>query len=548
MNKTQLVAAANDWLEQDPDPITRAELRELVQTKNYDELADRFEGRLSFGTAGLRGELGAGPNRMNRLVVAQTAAGIALWMKEHSETLIPTVVIGYDGRINSQTFAHDSAAIFTAAGVRALVFDRPIPTPTLAFAVREHGYSLGVMVTASHNPPRDNGYKVYLGGKGGGAQIVAPADKQMAKAIDKIAAEVRYDQIPKADAYETGGQIILEEYLAACAALLPDTPAGKLKVVYTAMHGVGWESTQRLFARAHLPELIPVTRQTEPDGKFPTVEFPNPEEPGALDLAVVKATEVGADLIIAHDPDADRLAVVVPDSQTSSGWRTLTGDQVGLLLGHEIATKAKAEKVKGTLATTIVSSSALAEVAAAHKLKFVETPTGFKNLARIPKLLFAYEEALGYSVNPSKVPDKDGVSAALMVVALANRLSSEGLTLNDQLSKLAERYGHFATGQVTIRFAKASQASSLMNRLRKTQPKKLDGVSVAVEDLLTPTAGLPAIDALRMQLADGRRVIIRPSGTEPKLKCYLQCKADSADLAEAGLKSLSAAVEALLKK
>ncbi|MEN9752596.1 MAG: hypothetical protein RL670_287, partial [Actinomycetota bacterium] len=273
MNKTQLLAVANAWLEQDPDPITRGELRELIQSKNYDELADRFESRLTFGTAGLRGELGAGPNRMNRLLVAQAAAGIANWLKKNTESLIPSVVIGYDGRVNSRSFAHDSAAIFTAAGIRALVFDRPIATPTLAYSVREHNYSLGIMVTASHNPPRDNGYKVYLGGKGGGAQIISPVDKKMAAEIEAVAKNLNYDQIPKADAFEVGGQILIEEYLSATAALLTHPVESKLKVVYTAMHGVGWEPTRRLFARAHLPEPIGVTQQLEPDGAFPTVEF-----------------------------------------------------------------------------------------------------------------------------------------------------------------------------------------------------------------------------------------------------------------------------------
>jgi len=541
----ELMAAAQDWLEQDPDPLTRAELRELLSAKNTTALRDRFESSLTFGTAGLRAELGAGPNRMNRLVVTQTAAGIANWLKEHSESITPSVVIGYDARVNSRTFAQDSAAVFSAAGIHALVFETAIATPILAFAVKQYGYSLGVMVTASHNPAKDNGYKVYLGGSHGGSQIVSPVDKQMATAIATVAKTLRYEQISRTEVFQTGGQEIIDAYLAATAALVQPASENQVKVVYTALHGVGWATTKRLFASVGLHEPIGVSQQLEPDGNFPTTDFPNPEEPGALDLAFLKAVEAKADLIIAHDPDADRLAVAIP-TQSEPPYRRLTGDEVGLLLGHHLAQKAQAAGQKGTLATTIVSSSALAKVAKKHKLKYIETLTGFKHLARVSDLIFGFEEALGYSVNPSRVADKDGISAALVMVTLANELAESGSNIAKQLEELGKLYGHFATSQITVKAKKPADLARLMNKLRQKPPAKLDRTAYELTDLLNSKLRLPKTDLLRYQLEDGRRIVIRPSGTEPKLKCYLQVEAESAAAATDGLHHLEQVARKLL--
>lgn len=545
MSPQDLLAVAQDWLDQDPDPITRSELRELIKAKKTTVIRELFEGRIAFGTAGLRAALGPGPARMNRLVVTQTAAGIANWLMQNAESITPSVVIGYDARINSRAFAQDSAAVFSAAGVRALLFETAIATPILAYAVKQFGFSLGVMVTASHNPAKDNGYKVYLGGSHGGSQIVSPVDKQMAVAIAAVAKSQRYEQISRAEAYQVGGQDIIESYLATTAALVAPHTGPALKVVYTAMHGVGWATTKRLFAKVGLPEPIGVSQQLEPDGNFPTAPFPNPEEPGVLDLAFARATEVGADLVIAHDPDADRLAVGIATG-TEPAFRRLTGDEVGLLIGHHLAEQAVAAGVKGTLATTVVSSSALAKVARKHRLKYVETLTGFKHLARVADLLFAYEEALGYSVNPSKVPDKDGISASLVFVSLANQLAANGISISKKLDELGKLYGYFETKQITVKVKKQADLTKLMNKLRQKPPTKIDKTEFELTDLLSAKGRLPKTDLLRFALADGRRIVIRPSGTEPKLKCYLQVQGETKESALFAMATLEAAAAKLL--
>jgi phosphomannomutase len=401
------------------------------------------------------------------------------------------------------------------------------------------------MVTASHNPAKDNGYKVYLGGSHGGSQIVSPTDKQMAVAINAVAKTLRYEQIARAEVYQVGGQEIIDAYLATTAALVKPAGANQLKVVYTAMHGVGWSFTKRLFSMTGLNEPVGVSQQLEPDGNFPTTAFPNPEEPGALDLAFLKAVEAKADLIVAHDPDADRLAVAIATG-SEPAHRRLTGDEVGLLLGHHLAEKAMANGVKGTLATTVVSGSPLAKVAKKHKLKFAETLTGFKHLARVPNLVFAYEEALGYSVNPAAVPDKDGISAALVFVSMANELAASGISIAKQLEELGKLYGHFATSQLSLRVKKQADLTKLMTKLRQKPPAKLDKTAYELTDLLDSKLRLPKTDLLRYQLTDGRRIVIRPSGTEPKLKCYLQVEADSAASAFEGLQNLEAVAKKLL--
>jgi phosphomannomutase len=547
-NLADLIAAASAWADQDPDPETRDELGKLIDNRDVAGLASRFGSRLDFGTAGLRGELGAGPNRMNRVLVAQAAAGLAKFVLENSKSgEIPSIVVGFDGRINSAVFARDSAAIFAGAGIRALLFDGVVPTPVLAFAGKHLNTSAAVMVTASHNPPRDNGYKVYLGGTNGGSQIISPTDKAIAAAIAEVAASKTFDSLPKGANIEIVGDELRQAYVAETAALTGEIVAERdLKIVYTAMHGVGWHIIEPLFKAVGLAAPITVTEQLLPDGNFPTVSFPNPEEPGAMDLSFAKAREVNADLIIANDPDADRLAVGVRDYSAAEKWRRLTGDEIGLILGDEMARRAVAEGRTGALACSIVSSSALGAVAKHYGLDYRETLTGFKWISKVPNLIFGYEEALGYCVDSVHTPDKDGISAALIISDLATRLAETGQTLTDHLAKLGDRYGHYATGQISIRVTDLSFISGLMAKLRKQTPEVIDGAKAKFTDLSVATASLAATDGVRFDLADGRRVIVRPSGTEPKLKCYLQAIGDSTNEAKSSLASLEAAMREVL--
>ena len=544
---TQLFDAARAWAAQDPDTETREELLALIAAGDTQAIEARMGSRLDFGTAGLRGELGAGPNRMNRVLVAQAAAGIRDYVNENFKN-DASVVIGFDGRINSAIFARDSAEIFAAAGISTMLFDGVVPTPVLAFAGKHLNASAAIMVTASHNPPRDNGYKVYLGGANGGSQIISPTDKQIADKIRAIAASQTFDEIPKSTNYEVIGDEIRQAYVAETASLTGEIEnAESLKIVYTAMHGVGWRTTQELFEAVGLPKPFTVDEQLLPDGNFPTVAFPNPEEPGAMDLAFAKAREVGADLIIANDPDADRLAIGVPESSVAEGWRRLTGDEIGLLLGYQVARRAVADGKTGALACSIVSSSALGKVANHFGLDYQETLTGFKWISKVPNLLFGYEEALGYCVDPQRTPDKDGISAALIAIAMAAELASQGKTLTDQLAKLGELFGHYATGQISIRVTDLTVISKIMQNLRANPPVMIDGVAAKYTDLSIGTDKLGPTDGLRFDLADGRRVIVRPSGTEPKLKCYLQAVGESKETATASLASLNDAMKELLK-
>ena len=549
-----LRARVGAWRAQDPDPQTRAELDDLVARADAGdaqanaELTDRFATRLAFGTAGLRGELGAGSNRMNRVLVAQAAAGLAAYLRDHAAPgRMPTVVIGYDGRRNSDVFARDTAQLVAGAGLRAVLLPRMLPTPVLAFAVRHLDAGAGVMVTASHNPPRDNGYKVYLGGADGGAQIVPPADAEIAADIARVAETTTVDRLPRSDAFETASEEVIDAYVAAAvAAARAPAGAGGLRWVYTAMHGVGWETMARIAASAGYPAPIPVAEQLHPDPAFPTVAFPNPEEPGAMDLAFRTASDAAADLVIANDPDADRLAVGIPDPRAASGWRRLTGNEVGLLLGWRAARRA-AGTPGATLASSLVSSPGLQVVAERYGLAHRTTLTGFKWISRVPGLVYGYEEALGYLVDPGAVRDKDGLSAAAAVLELAAAARADGRTLADLLVEFAETFGHFASDQVSVRVSDVSRIGAMMAALRARPPARIGSQPVvAVDDLRDGADGLAPADVLRLRLPDSARVIVRPSGTEPKLKVYLDVRGTSADDARARLVDLAAGVHDLL--
>ncbi|MGZ8803881.1 MAG: phospho-sugar mutase [Microbacterium sp.] len=554
----EVLVAARAWLAQDPDGDTRAELRDLIAAvENGEEgasadLADRFAGRLAFGTAGLRGELGAGSNRMNRVLVAQAAAGLAAYVLERAGegARTPTVVIGYDGRRNSHVFARDSAELFAGAGLRAILLPRLLPTPVLAFAVRELGADAGVMVTASHNPPNDNGYKVYLGGPDDGAQIVSPADAEIAAHIQRIADAGDVATLPRSLGYEIAPESLIEAYVAATAGVAPAPDGAEgLSWVYTAMHGVGWETLSRILKVAGYPAPVPVGPQLEPDGSFPTVTFPNPEEPGAMDLAFETARSVNADLVIANDPDADRLAVAVPDPHAPGGWRRLTGNQIGLLLGWRAARLAR-EAGAGpgaSLACSLVSSPGLKAVADHYGLDFHTTLTGFKWISRAPGLVFGFEEALGYLVNPGTVRDKDGISAAIAMLGVVTEARGRGESLARVLAEFDATFGFFASDQISIRVVDVSAIGRIMAALRERHPSSIGGVDVdRVEDLLEGVDDLPPGDVLRLWMADGSRVIVRPSGTEPKLKVYLDVRGDSADDAKARISALSDGARTLL--
>ncbi|MFD4143996.1 phospho-sugar mutase [Streptomyces sp. NPDC058572] len=537
-----LIARASAWLAEDPDSETRDELGKLIEAQDLDELASRFSGTLQFGTAGLRGELGAGPMRMNRAVVIRAAAGLAAYLRAKGQG-DGLVVIGYDARYKSADFARDTAAVMVAAGLRAAVLPRPLPTPVLAFAIRQLGAVAGVEVTASHNPPRDNGYKVYLGD---GSQIVPPADAEIAAEIGAI---LSLDDVPRADeGWDTLGDEVVNAYLERTDAVLTAGSPRTVRTVYTAMHGVGRDVVLAAFERAGFPAPTLVQEQAEPDPAFPTVAFPNPEEPGAMDLAFETARRVRPDVVIANDPDADRCAVAVPDDSAEGGWRMLRGDEVGALLAEHLVHKG----ARGTFAESIVSSSLLGRIAEAARLPYEETLTGFKWIARVEGLRYGYEEALGYCVDPEGVRDKDGITAALLVAELVSELKEQGRTLTDLLDDLAVAHGLHATDQLSVRVEDLGIIADAMRALREQPPALLAGLHVtSAEDLSLGTDKLPPTDGLRYYL-DGEfkaRVIVRPSGTEPKLKCYLEVVVPVAGASELGsARSRAAEVLAGIKR
>ena len=500
---------ARAWAADDPHDGDRAEVEALVAAGDTAELERRFAGPLTFGTAGLRGPLRAGPAGMNAAVVTRAAAGLGAHLAATGQAGAG-VVVGYDARHRSDEFARVTAEVLSGAGFAVSVLPRPLPTPVLAFAVRHLGADAGVMVTASHNPPQDNGYKVYLDG---GAQLVPPADAAIEAAIGAVGP---LREVPRDDGWTTLGADVETDYVAAVVRAVDPArvDAGarqRLTVAYTAMHGVGADTTRRVFEAAGFAALHSVPAQDRPDPAFPTVSFPNPEEPGAVDQLTALASRVGADVAIAEDPDADRCSVVVDGRQ-------LTGDEVGALLADALLRRG----VRGTYASSLVSGSLLHELTQAHGVPFAETPTGFKWIVRAgtpeAPLVFGYEEALGYAVAPDVVRDKDGISAALSVALLAAELATGGRTLLDRLDELAVEHGLFATGQLSVRVEDLAVISGAMARMRAAPPATLLGRPVEAADLAHDD---PPVDAVRL-LGDGVRVVVRPSGTEPKLKAYLE--------------------------
>ncbi len=554
--------AARAWRDQDPDAVTRAELDALIDAAEAGDagaaadLETRFAGRLDFGTAGLRGELGAGPTRMNRVLVSQAAAGLAAFLVARGAD--PSIVIGYDGRHNSRVFAEDTAELMQGAGVRAILLPRLLPTPVLAFAVRELDTSAGVMVTASHNPARDNGYKVYLGDLDAGSQIVPPSDAEIQAEILRVASGSIAD-LPRSTDYAIADESVIDAYVERTAALATTSPAAPatsavapIRYVYTPMHGVGLETAARVFTSAGFPELEVVPEQAQPDPDFPTVAFPNPEEPGAMDLAFAHARAVDADLVIANDPDADRVAVGVPTSDAEGGWRRLSGNEVGWLLGWRAARLLETQGTPdGTLACSLVSSPALGAIARVHRLDFVETLTGFKWISRAGGLVFGYEEALGYLVDPDKIRDKDGISAAVAVLTLVAELRESGTTLDEHVAEFAERFGGFASDQISIRVADLAEIPRTMARLRADPPTSVGGVRVTqIDDFAEGFGSFPPNDILRLHTEGGGRIIVRPSGTEPKLKCYLDASSTDGSAAErlAAARATVAALDAGMRE
>lgn len=542
----QLRKEVEAWIADDPDPQSAATLQRFLDTDDSDELAQAFNGLLEFGTAGLRGRIGPGPSQMNRALVSRAAAGLARYMKIHS---LKSLVIGRDARYGSEDFARDTAEIFSGMGFEVFLLPRPLPTPVLAYAINALGVDGGVMVTASHNPPQDNGYKVYLGGvvdgiSYRGSQIISPADSEIfaeIKAIQKVS------ELARGKTWTVLDQSIVDRYIDATSAILNSQRAKKapkrsdLTIVYTAMHGVGTETLLALFEKSGIARPYLVESQADPDPDFPTVAFPNPEEPGAMDLALEKAREVSADLVIANDPDADRCAIAIVDH---GEWRTLRGDEVGAILGKFIAENLdENQRASAVFANSIVSSSILSEIAKKYGISFCQTLTGFKWLAKVEGLTFGYEEALGYAVDPSIVNDKDGLSAALVIAELAWQIKESGSSISEYLDEIWKEYGYFATSQLSIRLNDLSLTSKALTTLQNLQEIARYEI-LTIEDLAQGSESLPPTEGLLLWLKNHEsggkiRLIVRPSGTEPKLKCYLEVIAprEIADQIIAKLKS-----------
>ncbi len=513
-----VIAQARAWLEVDWDPDTRSELEALLRDAESDSpttgaslaaLESAFAGVLEFGTAGLRGPIGAGPARMNQMVVARAAAGVGAWLTDEGLGG-GRILVGYDARHKSDDFARISAEVLAGAGFDVLVTDGPTPTPVVAFGTRHLDCVAGIVVTASHNPPADNGYKIYLGD---GSQIIPPVDGEIhARIMDVAIAEL--GDLPRGTAIHSAGPGLVQAYVARAASLVPADAPRELTWVYSAMHGVGAETVHAVASAAGFPAPLDVAEQLHPDPEFPTVAFPNPEEDGAIDLAVALASEHDADLVIANDPDADRCAVA---AKVDGGWRMLTGDELGGLLGDDAIRR----EVPGVFANSVVSSTLLRTMATSAGREHRQTLTGFKWIGRVPDLAFGYEEAIGYCCDPAAVPDKDGITAALTVLRLAAELKAAGHSIADRLDEIAAAHGLHATSQLSVRVADLSLIAEAMSRLRARPPERLLGREVEYRDLRFGTDDLPPTDAVELW-GDGVHVVARPSGTEPKLKCYLE--------------------------
>ena len=520
---SSLISEITNWIAEDPDPKTRTQLQQWLDQGNESELRSCFAGFLEFGTAGLRGALGPGPSRMNRAVVSKTAAGLVAFMRTHR---LESIVIGRDARYGSEDFTRDTAEIMAGAGMNVFVLPRPLPTPVLAYAVSELRCDVGVMVTASHNPPQDNGYKVYLGGtvngiRYNGSQIISPTDKEISGFIAKSPS---LNALPRKSEWKVLDDAIVDSYVKKTSTLAPRPR--EISIVYTAMHGVGTEVLTKVFAQAGFQPPILVREQADPDPDFPTVAFPNPEEPGAIDMSIVLAKKVNADLVIANDPDADRCAAAIKDPK--HGWRMLRGDEVGALLGEYLARTAPDKS--GYFANSIVSSSILRKIASHYGMPFTETLTGFKYLSKVDGLRFGYEEALGYCVDSRAVNDKDGISAALLLAQLAADLAVDGKTISNLLDEIWTRHGFHGTRQISIRTPSVEKITSILERLRTSTPDSLAHRKVVrFDDLERPTDGLPPTNGVRLFLEGNVRIIVRPSGTEPKVKCYLEAISPTED-------------------
>lgn len=517
MISADLKQEVTEWIKNDPDPKTAAQLQKWLDEGNIEKLTASFNGFLQFGTAGLRGPIGPGPSCMNRAVVSRAAAGIAAFMKKHG---LKSVVIGRDARHGSAEFAKDSAEILAGAGFKTYVLPRELPTPVLAYSVNKLVADVGIMVTASHNPAIDNGYKVYLGGeidgvKYRGSQIISPIDAEISDFINK--ADLKPN---RSTYYELVAESIINDYINSVATLCQRP--NKLKIIYTALHGVGAETFLQVFKQAGLANPIIVVEQNKPDPDFPTTPFPNPEEAGAIDLALEYAKREDADLVIANDPDADRCAIAINDPD--QGWRMLRGDEVGAIVGKYLIEKNLINN--GAFANSLVSSSLLGKMAKRAGIEFHETLTGFKWISKITNLTFGYEEALGYCIDPKSVNDKDGISVALVMAQIAGELKDSGISLSDYLNSIGNEYGFHKTDQISIRVSDLSLISTLLNKFVANPPKSLAGSTLISAEDLSKSKTMPTT-GIRCFYEDGVRVIVRPSGTEPKLKCYIEVVSNS---------------------
>jgi len=532
----QLRTEVLEWIKNDPDKNTADQLTKWLAEGNEKELKRCFSGFLQFGTAGLRGPVGPGPSCMNRAVVSRTASGIVAFMKKNN---LSSVVIGKDARHGSNEFAQDSAEIFSGAGIKTYVLPRALPTPVLAFAVNKLKVDVGIMVTASHNPASDNGYKVYLGNtldgvKYRGSQIVAPVDLAISAEITKA------ELTPiRSQTFEVVNESVIEDYISSVASLI--TLENSLKVVYTALHGVGAETFLKVFEKAKFASPILVAEQVKPDPDFPTTPFPNPEEVGAIDLALKYAKESNADLVIANDPDADRCAVAVNDPL--SGWRMLRGDEVGVILGNYLIKNNSSTST--AVANSLVSSSLLGKIAKKNGFDFHETLTGFKWISKVNNLLFGYEEAIGYCVDPTVVNDKDGISAALTIINLANELKKDRISLLDYLNSVGEEYGFHETEQISIRFTDLNQIDKLLSSVIKNPPVEISGSKLLRSEDLSALKDMPT-PGVRLWYENQTRVIIRPSGTEPKIKCYIEVVSNTKNDAKSKVSQIKEALTKVL--